>query len=684
MERKTNTNPRYNKKSLNNEQLTIEIDDLEQRLSELEDGAGKATKKGKKKSISGQADSKSLIEHLKKAGISKGFKSFFKEREMQSIAQYGRGAKWATIGKLFLNDSGSKVLSKFLDKQYSKEQQIQAKKIQQRKSEGFTPKEKKDDVPTGDIKKSIEELRNDITESFTNSDDGFKQLNSKVDQAQTILNSLAKFIMVNKGFTSEIDPKSGKIKYRKGGKYAKAEDATFFANLQGIGSAADEITGNKKSFSSSAASITNSVSSSGKSPIKAIQNMEKTIDQLAKTLKDLVKNVNVKDAEVIDKVKSAMKDLKIDVDTKLQDNSGALADILKLIKEQKATVEEQKKTFDALAPEEDEKQEQLYNSLYKALQDIIRDHPDLFRGGKGGGILGGIGGMLVGGGIAAAAKSMFSRSPKAATAAKGAAQGEAAAAKSATTAEANALKAAGQGEAATATRLAKGATGAVEGGATAVSGGAKVLGAAGKLMSRVATPLTIGLGAYEGYTGYQKAAELEKAGMLTHEQANIEKGKAVGGAAVGTGGALAGAAAGAAMGSIVPGVGTLIGGAVGGLAGWYLGKKGGEAAGAYTGKALTTKPTPMKSSNLKPAAPNSGATLVAMNREMAQNQQMAAIMRQAAPAAPVAQAPVIVNNNSAIAMPQGDKDIKVANDENTLNRLMASDVDFPHSNFNIG
>ena len=292
--------------------------------------------------------------------------------------------------------------------------------------------------------------------------------------------------------------------------------------------------------------------------------------------------------------------------------------------------------------------------------------------------------MLVGGGIAAAAKSMFSRSPKAATAAKGAAQGEAAAAKSATTAEANALKAAGQGEAATATRLAKGATGAVEGGATAVSGGAKVLGAAGKLMSRVATPLTIGLGAYEGYTGYQKAAELEKAGMLTHEQANIEKGKAVGGAAVGTGGALAGAAAGAAMGSIVPGVGTLIGGAVGGLAGWYLGKKGGEAAGAYTGKALTTKPTPMKSSNLKPAAPNSGATLVAMNREMAQNQQMAAIMRQAAPAAPVAQAPVIVNNNSAIAMPQGDKDIKVANDENTLNRLMASDVDFPHSNFNIG
>lgn len=684
MKEKATTSSSYNKKALDNQQLTIEVDDLERRLSDIEEESGKATKKGRKRAVGSEdsASSKSLIEHMRKGGISGGFKSFFKEKQIESIAKYGRGAKWATLGKVIFNDAGAKVLSKFFDKQYTKEQQIKAKSIQQKKIERLSPKSKGESETVSP--KDIKEVVVQSSEGLQDIGQAIQGVSKQVADTKGVVNTLAKFILVNKGYTSEIDAKSGKIRYRKGGKFAKAGEATFFSSLEGMGSAIDDVTGNKKSFSSSSKGITKSIGASGQSPIKAVQNMEKVVEELAKSLKDLIKN-DAKDSDVTDKIKTTMKDLKVDFEATSDQNSGAIADILKLIKQQKVAAEEQRKTFDALAPEEDERQEELYKALYKALQDIVRDHPDVFKGSGGGG-LGIIGDALVGGGIGAAVKRMFTRTPKGA-AARGAAQGEAAAAKSATQAEANALKAAGQGEAATATRLAKGATaatGAAEGGVTAVSRGARVLGAGSKLLSRAATPLTVAMGAYEGYTGYKKAAELEKAGKLTHEQANIEKGKAVGGAAVGTGGALAGAAAGAAIGSVVPVVGTLIGGAVGGLAGWYLGKKGGEAAGGYAGKALTSKPAATKTTNLKPTAPTTGASLVAMNREVAQNQQVVAAMRQAPSAAPVAQAPIIVNNNSAIAMPQGDKDIKVANADNTLNRLMSADADFPQSNFNVG
>lgn len=102
-------------------------------------------------------------------------------------------------------------------------------------------------------------------------------------------------------------------------------------------------------------------------------------------------------------------------------------------------------------------------------------------------------------------------------------------------------------------------------------------------------------------TGALLASELgdvsqsEETGEITKEQAQTERGEAIGGAGGGLVGALGGAAAGAAIGSVVPIVGTAIGGIVGGIAGGF----GGEFLGRKAGEGLvasqqTTSPEPLK------------------------------------------------------------------------------------------
>lgn len=136
----------------------------------------------------------------------------------------------------------------------------------------------------------------------------------------------------------------------------------------------------------------------------------------------------------------------------------------------------------------------------------------------------------------------------------------------------------------------------------------KVLGGTGRLLSKAAIPLTVGMGVYDGYTGYQDADQLVESGAMNEEtgQAFTEQdetagkveavtsatGGTVGAIAGGTAGATYGATAGAAIGSLFFGVGAApgaaIGGFLGGAIGGTLGYFGGSAAGEAIGDAATT------------------------------------------------------------------------------------------------
>jgi len=107
----------------------------------------------------------------------------------------------------------------------------------------------------------------------------------------------------------------------------------------------------------------------------------------------------------------------------------------------------------------------------------------------------------------------------------------------------------------------------------------KAAGFIGKNAGKLGAIGGIAMGAYDAYTGWGDANEAEARGDITHDQANVKKGEAVGGGVGGAGGAWAGAATGAAIGSVVPVVGTAIGGLVGGALGYWGGSKLGSGIG---------------------------------------------------------------------------------------------------------
>lgn len=146
----------------------------------------------------------------------------------------------------------------------------------------------------------------------------------------------------------------------------------------------------------------------------------------------------------------------------------------------------------------------------------------------------------------------------------------------------------------------KAGTNVVDDVARSASTASRVLGGTSKLLGRAAIPLTVGMGVYEGYTGYKEADQLVESGDINEEtgQAFTEqdetagKVEAVTEAAGGTAGALAGGSAGAklgvALGTFGGPVGMAIGGVVGGAIGGTIGYFAGSKAGEMTGDAATT------------------------------------------------------------------------------------------------
>ena len=139
---------------------------------------------------------------------------------------------------------------------------------------------------------------------------------------------------------------------------------------------------------------------------------------------------------------------------------------------------------------------------------------------------------------------------------------------------------------------AAGAAGAAEGAVAKEAGAlgkmAGVLGKVGKMAGPLGAALSVGLAAKEGYDKVGDINKQREAGLISKNEATMQKsqavGSAAGSAAGGAGGAWAGAAAGAAIGSVVPVVGTVIGGLLGAAVGGWLGSKGGEIIGEKAGK----------------------------------------------------------------------------------------------------
>jgi len=116
------------------------------------------------------------------------------------------------------------------------------------------------------------------------------------------------------------------------------------------------------------------------------------------------------------------------------------------------------------------------------------------------------------------------------------------------------------------------------------------MGKVSKVAGKLAVPLAVAGGVYQAATGYNEAADEERAGKITHAEGNVKKGGAIGEGVGTAGGGWAGASMGAAIGTaIVPGIGTAIGGLLGGLIGAYGGGKLGKEVGKVGGDLLTDK-----------------------------------------------------------------------------------------------
>ena len=104
------------------------------------------------------------------------------------------------------------------------------------------------------------------------------------------------------------------------------------------------------------------------------------------------------------------------------------------------------------------------------------------------------------------------------------------------------------------------------------------MGKVSKVAGKLAVPLAVAGGVYQAATGYNEAADEERAGKITHAEGNVKKGGAIGeGAGTATGG-IVGAVAGQAL-IPIPVVGALIGGIVGSWVGGKLGKEVGKVGG---------------------------------------------------------------------------------------------------------
>jgi hypothetical protein len=118
----------------------------------------------------------------------------------------------------------------------------------------------------------------------------------------------------------------------------------------------------------------------------------------------------------------------------------------------------------------------------------------------------------------------------------------------------------------------------------------KAAGFIGKNAGKLGAIGGIAMGAYDAYTGWGDANEAEARGDITHDEANVKKGEAVGGGTGGAAGAWGGAAAGAELGGTIGaafgGIGAVPGAAIGGLLGGAAGYFGGSKIGSKIGGTL--------------------------------------------------------------------------------------------------
>ena len=197
-----------------------------------------------------------------------------------------------------------------------------------------------------------------------------------------------------------------------------------------------------------------------------------------------------------------------------------------------------------------QKQVELLEDIKDILEDVAAN------GGMGGG--GGGGGFFGGGGGKNKGKNKRGRKPKSRLGRIG-----------------NALKGTGKG----------------------LLGGGVMKGAAGSIGRLGGAALGVGMGAYEAVTGVMSAENKMENLEISAEEAQSQKGEAIGSGAGGAGGAIAGAAAGAAIGSVVPIVGTAIGGIIGGALGYFGGSWLGGKAGEALADAIPVDPGEIAESN---------------------------------------------------------------------------------------
>lgn len=349
--------------------------------------------------------------------------------------------------------------------------------------------------------------------------------------------------------------------------------------------------------------------------------MEKAAKTASKKSKEAT-NIPAMPTEAIEKIISQSSDSTLETVTKIlservpaQENN--IRDLLR----------ELAKADESQEMELDEQEEMLKEAIKKALEEVLRENPDLLEQDSGGGILGTITNMLGGlgkllgvgvGGIGKAAGGILDKV---------------------------------RGKTSTPDLTPKGDAKAAGKGFFSKAGGlGKMFGSGARVLGKVAAPLAVGMSLYDAYKGFTADKD-------------------------------------ASLGDKFKNAGSS---ALSGLTFGMLGSSPEEISAAQQKPAMAQS-TPTPAAQQKPATTYSQGLaqiasaspgmrtdqIVAMNRE---NESLRASMsRRDAPSAP------IVNNitNSMSVPIKDDKQITTSNMENTFNRLMMQDIDHPVTFSNV-
>lgn len=731
----------------------IEVDDAKELIKAI---------KGNKAGSTGS----SFIEHAREqGGIRKGVKSLLEERNQESIKTKGRKSTFKTVSSIFFNEAGSEIISQLFDKKVKQEKKQEEKQPEKKEEHEITKEDlknlqdymSKNVSKTKTVSKKFNEIKEYMSKTLSKTktvSKKFNEISDKIDnsteqlehdindlrdaiteevKSETAPNKIVKKVDVN-GRTHYQDTVTKKFASKESYEAQQNFLKKTSKSAEGLVSGAGNVVTNKRSIINASTGIKDSIGTFGIAQRRSLTNIEKIVNELAKTIKQLIKSSNSKDAKEPKKVLSnKLADLKLEASPE----NPLLAEILGILKNQEQKQTEAQPAYNALAPEEDEKQSELEDALYDALKKIMKDHPEMFKGegGGGGGILSILGGILTGGavvkGLGAGAKSIVERfkgSP-ATTVAKEAAEdvGEKAAAKAG---EKQAVKVGEKAAVKAGTKVA-GKTvlksvlkkipivGALAGLGFAVARAAKGdwTGAAMEAASGVASTIPgAGTAASLALDAGLAAKDMKEATKNPEQTIQKVEQKAEKAApevtkkaeqvvdkttppeiAKKTEQADANIPTLKPITTNTPADGTTqviqqnistpvdrkdpkwkeLYDKQSKSAGLDFAKQMADAE--YRRRYPTAAPAAV---NLKPANPSTGQQLIEGNRQVEQNKQDLSNMRST-PTTQQSSSPTVVNNSN-IALPSGDKTIRTSGNENSFNRSQAVDADHPHSAFNIG